>query len=101
MAVDLTSAKQQLNLTTLDDDPLVTRLLLAAQDWLERQLGYKITDRYPADVPPALDHAVYLMTGHFYANREATLVGVTAAALPLGVCDIVNDYRDWSWSCDE
>ncbi|MDA9530339.1 head-tail connector protein [Bradyrhizobium sp. CCBAU 25338] len=105
MAVDLATAKQQLNLTTDDDNSLVERLILVAQDWLERQLGYTLADRYtvgsPATltVPPALDHAVLLMVGHFYANREASLIGGTGGSeLPLGVCDIVNDYRDWSWS---
>jgi uncharacterized phage protein (predicted DNA packaging) len=100
MAVDLSTAKQQLNLTTSDDDALVTRLLLAAQDWLERQLGYKISERYPDGVPPALDQAVLVLTAHYYANREATLVGVSAATLPFGLDHIVNDYRDWSWSCE-
>jgi uncharacterized phage protein (predicted DNA packaging) len=98
MAVDLATAKLQLNLTTTDDDTLVTRLITAAQDWLERQLGYTIATQYPDGAPHALDHAVYLMTAHYYANREASLVGVNAAELPLGVCDIVNDYRNWSWA---
>jgi uncharacterized phage protein (predicted DNA packaging) len=98
MSVDLATAKLQLNLTTTDDDALVTRLITAAQDWLQRQLGYTIATEYPTTVPPALDHAVLLMTGHYYTNREASLVGVAAGELPLGVGDIVNDYRKWSWS---
>ncbi|HVV43177.1 MAG TPA: head-tail connector protein [Nitrobacter sp.] len=103
MTVSLDDAKAQLNLTTDDDSGLVMRLITAAQDWLETQLGYKLADRFttgsPAtlNVPPALDHCQLMMIGHFYANREATLVGVSAAPLPLGVCEIVNDWRDWSW----
>jgi hypothetical protein len=108
MAVTIATAKLQLNLVTTDDDLLVARLITAAQDWLERQLGYTLLSRYPIDVsipqfplstiPPALDHAVCLMVGHYYANREASVVGVTSGELPLGVCDIVNDYRSWGWS---
>jgi hypothetical protein len=98
MSVDLTAAKQQLNIVTSDDDVLVARLILVAQDWLERQLGYVIATEYPDAVPPALDHAQLLMIGHFYANREATLVGTNAAPLPMGLADIVNDYRHWSWA---
>lgn len=101
MAVDLATAKIQLNLSSTDDDALVTRLITAAQDWLERQLGYTLAAQYPNAVPPALDHAVLLMTGHYYANREASVIGVTAAELPLGVCDIVSDYRNYSWACDD
>ena len=103
MTVSLDDAKAQLNLTTADDDALVTRLISAAKDWLEAQLGYKLVNRFttgsPAtlNIPPALDHAVLLMVAHWYANREATLVGVSAASLPMGVSDIVQDYRDWTW----
>lgn len=103
MTVTLDDAKAQLNLTTTDDDALVTRLMSAAQSWLEAQLGYKLADKYPPTgspaqtVPPALDHAILLMTAHWYANREASLIGVNGSELPLGVCDIVNDYRNWSW----
>jgi hypothetical protein len=107
MAVTFSTAKEQLNITTSDDDALLVRLVQAAQNWLERQLGYTLLSRYPIDVsdpqlpvstiPPALDHAVLLLVGHFYANREASVIGVVAGELPLGVCDIVNDYRDWSW----
>lgn len=104
MAVDLETAKQHLNLTTTDDDALVTRLIAVAADWLDAQLGYTVATKYPptgspavSTVPPALDHCVLLMVGHFYANREATLVGVSAAPLPLGVADIVADWREYSW----
>lgn len=97
MTVNLAIAKAHLNITTDIDDALITRLIAAAIDWFERQLGYVITERYPSAVPPALDQGVLMMTAHWYANREATLVGVNAQTLPLGVGDIVNDYRDWSW----
>ena len=98
MAVDLATAKLHLNLTTTDDDVLVARLILVAKDWLERQLGYTLATEYPAGVPPSIDHAQLMMVGHFYANREATMVGFAAGVLPLGVGDIVNDWRHWSWS---
>lgn len=97
MTVSLAAAKAHLNITTDIDDEIVTRLIAAATDWLERQLGYVIAERYPDEVPPALDQGMLLMTGHWYANREATLVGVNAQTLPIGIADIVNDYRDWSW----
>lgn len=98
MAVDLATAKAHLNLTTTDDDALVTRLIAVAQGWFESQLGYTIATEYPDEVPAPLDHGVLLMVGHYYANREATLAGVISAPLPMGVADIVNDYRKWSWA---
>ena len=98
MTVSLDDAKAHLNVTFDTDDALITRLIGVASDWLERQLGYRIADRYPDGVPPAIDHAVLLMMAHYYENREGALVGVNAQTLPFGVIDIVNDYRDWSWS---
>lgn len=87
-----------------DDIATVERLIDAAHSWLEAQLGYKLVERYPpagspllSTVPPALDQAVLLLVSHWFVNREASLVGVSAAPLPFGVADIVNDYRDWSW----
>lgn len=95
--IDIATAKQHLNITTDVDDALVTRLIGVAQSWLESHLGYKLGTEFPDEVPGAIDHAVLMMVGHFYANREATTVGVIGTALPLGVSDIVNDYRNWSW----
>jgi hypothetical protein len=48
-----------------------------------------------ADVPPALDQAVLMLVGHFYANREAVNAADRAAAveLPLGVEDKLARYR--------
>ena len=92
------------NSATSDDIATVERLIDAAQSWLEAQLGYKLGEKFPpagsplmSTVPPALDQAILLMVGHWYANREGSLVGVSAAPLPLGIADIVNDWRDWSW----
>lgn len=47
-----------------------------------------------AGVPPELDQAVLLLTGHYYENREAVNSGATAAAveLPLGVQDLLAPY---------
>lgn len=36
-------------------------------------------------VPRAITRAAKLMVGHFFENREATLVGISAQELPLGV----------------
>lgn len=97
MAVDLASAKLQLNLTTTDDDMLVTRLITAAQSWLEGQLGYTIATQYPNGLP-ALDQTVMLIVGHFYTNREASIVGMSASEMPFGVSAAIDNYRNWSWA---
>jgi uncharacterized phage protein (predicted DNA packaging) len=101
MAVtDLSAAKAHLNVTEATDDALITRLIGAAQAHLEGMLGYAVEDRYaddPDGVPTPLVQAVLMLVAHWYENREASVVGVTAQPVPLGVCEIVADYRDWSW----
>lgn len=50
------------------------------------------------DVPEPLREAAMQLAAHWYENREASLVGVSAQALPYGVESILADYRNWSWS---
>jgi uncharacterized phiE125 gp8 family phage protein len=47
------------------------------------------------DVPTALEQAVLLLTGHFYANREAVVAGTAAQAaeMPLAVDMLIAPYR--------
>lgn len=104
MIVDVATLKQQLRIDFDDDDDLVERKIAAAQDHIERHLGFKIEEEYPpagdppvSAIPPALVEAVCQLVGHWYENREAVLVGVSAQELPLNVADIVREYRNWSW----
>ncbi|MEQ1405644.1 head-tail connector protein [Neorhizobium sp. Rsf11] len=87
-----------------NDDALMDRKIEAAQDHIERLLGFKIEETYPpagdpavSTVPAALKEAVLQLAAHWFENREATLVGVTAQELPFGVLEIVNEYREWSF----
>lgn len=83
------------------DDALMTRKLDAAQGHIERQLGFKIEEKYGGQgqeaIPAPLVEAVLQLAAHWFENREATLVGVTAQELPFGVWAIVNEYREWSF----
>lgn len=101
MIVDVATLKEQLRVDFNDDDALVDRKIAAAQDHIERHLGYKIEATYGGTsqdpIPPALIEAVCQLVGHWYENREAVIVGVNAEELPLNVADIVREYRNWSW----
>ncbi|MBO0129933.1 head-tail connector protein [Agrobacterium burrii] len=104
MIVSLTELKQQLNLTPdlgTDDDALIERKIAAAQNHVERLLGFKIEARYGSagqeEIPPALVEAVSQTAAHWFENREATLVGVSAQELPFGVWAIVSEYREYSF----
>ncbi|MFS8123772.1 head-tail connector protein [Rhizobium sp. BR 250] len=104
MIVSLTELKQQLNLTPdfgTDDDGLLERKISAAQNHVERLLGFQIEETYGGtdqdEIPPALVEAVCQLAAHWFENREATLVGVNGQELPFGVWQIVNEYREYSF----
>lgn len=100
MIVTVEEMKAQLNLTGIpgtDDDALIERKIKAAQDYIERLLGFKIEATYPVEVPPSLVEAVSQTAAHWFENREATLVGVSAQELPFGVWPIVNEFREYSF----
>lgn len=107
MIVTTAQMKEHLNITAdlgTDDDALILRMVSAAQNHVERLLGFKIETTFPpagdpavSTVPPALVECVCLLAAHWYENREATLVGITAQELPFGVWDIVREYREYSF----
>ena len=100
----LEALKEQLNLTADQgggDDNLLTRKLNAAQSYIESLLGFKLAETYGGEdqepVPAALVEVIYQTAAHWYENREAVLVGVSAQELPFGVWPIVNEFRKWSF----
>lgn len=104
MIVTLDQMKAHLNITAdlgSGDDDLITGKIEAAQNHVERLLGFKIADRFGGtgqeDLPPSLVQAVQLVAAHWYENRESVLVGVNGQSMPIGLWDIVNEYRDWNF----
>jgi len=97
MITSLDVAKAHLNVTGTADDALITSKIEAAEEWLDRWLpeGEKLADRDP--VPADLKQAVLMIVGHWYENREAYLVGITAEEVPLGIWSIVNQHRAWAF----
>ncbi|MBV2144410.1 head-tail connector protein [Falsochrobactrum sp. TDYN1] len=102
--VTLQELKDQLNFTAdqgVNDDALLSRKLKAAQNYIESLLGFKLEETYGGadqeEAPAALVEAIYQTAAHWYENREAVLVGVSAQDLPFGVWPIVNEFRRWSF----
>lgn len=101
MIVTVEEMKQQLGFTddmgTLDDE-LLERKIEAAQAHIERLLGYKLADEFPGNAVPAdLKEAIRLLTAHWYENREASIIGVSAQEIPYGIRDIIREHRNWSF----
>jgi len=100
--------KTHLGVTIDDDDALIDGKIEAAEAAIEQLLGYTFaanfpdtTDAsFPDTVPGDLKEAIRQLAAHFYENREASVVGISASLLPLGVRDIVNNRREWYGSGD-
>lgn len=77
------------------DDAMMGRHLAAAQELIERSLGFTLAEEYPAPavVPAAIKQAVLWLAVDFYEGRGATEKG----ELPAHVEQIVTSYREWSF----
>jgi hypothetical protein len=93
-AVTLADLKAHLNVTIDDDDVLIGDKLSAAMAWVASYTGGPVdTD----DTPAPVNEAIRQLAAHLYANREATLVGVTAQCLPFGFLDLLTNYRAFAF----
>lgn len=99
MALTVDDLKAHCNVTGDDDDTVLTRLLVAATARVESVLGYKLDDTVELpDGPPAdLEHGILMLAADWYENREASLVGVTAQLVPIGVAEILAEHRRYSF----
>lgn len=102
MIITLDQLKEQIAFTVdmgSADDELLTRKAQAAQDLIERRLGFRIADRFGGEgqnpIPPALIEAVLMLAAWWYETRETA--GDGAREVPWGVSMIIDDFRDWSF----
>lgn len=94
--IDLADLKAHLNVTTSDDDALLTEKTAVAQTSVEAFIGAKLDDEaFPDGIPAPLKEAVRQYAAHLYENREPVLIGVNAQSLPMNVFDLVGPYRTW------
>ena len=91
MTVDVADLKRHLNITYNDaaDNQLIAEKLCVASEWVAGYTGIPVD---ASDTPAPVDEAIRQLAAHLYANREATLVGVTAQSLPFGVLDMLTPY---------
>lgn len=81
------------------DDAMLSRILDAAQAFIERKLGFKIEEEFGSvgqdGLPEPIQQAVLMLAAHWYENREAT--GEAAREPPFGVTEIITEYREWTF----
>lgn len=90
--IDLATAKNHLRVDGSDEDALIKLYLDAAvntfETWTNRQL---VADADPLPDPVgnalhatrSIDQGVLLLVGHWYANRESTVIGSISAEMPM------------------
>lgn len=93
--ITLDDAKRHLNVTDTADDTLIEAKIEAAEAWVSRWLTIPLSEM--TTVPADLKQAVLMVVGHFYENREASLIGISAEEVPFGVRDIIDQHRAWSF----
>ena len=94
MTVSLENLKAHLNITSDEDDAVLIAKLEAATEWIAKYTGVPVN---APDAPAPFNEATRQLAAHLYENREATMVGVTAQALPFGLLDLLNPYREWAF----
>ena len=78
-----------------EDDALMARHLAAAQQLLEKSLGFVLAEEFPTDQPPeAIKQAVLWLAVDFYQGRGVVERG---EGLPDHVENIIAAYREWSF----
>ena len=100
MYIDAEDIKKHLNIDYDEDDGYLTQLVEAAESAIERFIQQPLEQLEDengdmdenGDIPAALKHAVRLMVGGFYANREPVAFA-TATEIPFGLMFLVMQYR--------
>jgi hypothetical protein len=87
------------NLNPDEDVEVAGPLLAAARIHIERLLGFAVDDeiKFPEGAPADLRLAIVMLAADWFNNREATLVGTTATAIPFGVREIIAEHRNYTF----
>lgn len=99
--VTVEQMQAQLNLLETMDGDILAEKINAAQDHIERMLGFKIEEQFGGedqeDIPASLAEAVKQLAATWYENRETVIIGHGATVVPFSVNEIVTAYREWSF----
>lgn len=88
--IELSRVKLHLRVDHDEEDVLIQGYLDAAQVHVEQHCDRTLVEANPTGPEQMLltkdvEHAILLLVGHWYANREAVVVGNSPTAVPLAV----------------
>lgn len=85
--------RKHLNIDFDEDDEYLDDLVASAQDacatYLQRPLSELVVD---GRLRPQIRHAVKMMAGHFYANREAVAFA-SPSEVPFGIAFLLTPFK--------
>ena len=100
MYISLEKCKKHLNIDPdfKEDDNYIMSLVEVAEEIVQRHIGHRFEDiLVDGQLPMALQHAMLLLIGQFYANRESVTFG-SASELPLSynyILQLFENYDVW------
>lgn len=88
--IDLVRVKTHLRVDGDEEDDLITGYFEAAKIHVAMHCDRELVDTVPTGpeqmgFTPDVEQAVLLLVGHWYANREAVVIGTISSAVPLAV----------------
>lgn len=97
MYVSVEDLKKHLNIDFSDDDAYLTSLIEVAQSSIEMSVCTPLTDYevIPGTLNPMLVHAIKILAGTFYANREA-IAFAEPRPIPYTLDYLVKPFRKYT-----
>lgn len=103
MLLDLDIVKKHLNIDPdfCDDDDYIVTLAEVAEQAVEKHIDSRLSDiaKEEDGLPSPLFHAMLLMIGNLYANRESVSYS-TAVEVPKSYDYLLSLYRNYNWKKD-
>ena len=95
--ITLDQAKQNMRVTSTDEDDLITAKIAAAQGFVENYLGTTL-DTFTT-LPAPITEAMLQLIAFWYDNREAAIVDARLTQIDLspGFYDALKPFRVWSF----
>ena len=101
MYIDNVILKKNLNVDPdfVEDDEFIAALCMAAECAVENHISRplsEVVEPSTGKLPPAIKHAILLLVGHFYANRESVSFAA-GSEIPLGYQYLLQPYKSYKF----